>query len=835
MTVRCQLTPFFVYCAVLFLPTSNGAELLTINQENWNDTVPQGKEVDCILGDYCLRNDQIVVIIGNTDPQRHANMTTKNVGGVIIDLTFRNQSNDQLTAYYPLPPNRPLQRVPSNAQLLDSQKRTSSLTFRTEKVANQPDIEVVYQLSDGQAAVLITTTYTNNSDKELTADVQDHVRADGDSTTGVDASLNLFWAQDVYWKQAYGVVLTDKEWRYSQDKRILRYLPADQPNTKTLKLAPGKSLMVQRWLFPATDTLAVRSAAARLNGQNWLPFRLSINDAKGSIQECTIELRNAQGQSLGFARTSQLSCELPSGEYQARISAQGRELLSRDIDLSTDTQLAIELPLPGLIQARITDGEGRSIACKCEFKGRDGTPDPNFGPRSADRGVGNLQYTPDGKFECEILPGSYDLFVSHGFEYDLVQQSIKVEAGKTTEFQVKLNRSVDTSGWISADFHSHSSPSGDNTASQLGRVLNLLCEHIEFAPCTEHNRIDTYDAHLQTLNAVDRLATCSGMELTGSLLPVNHQNAFPLKLYPRTQNNGGPIIDADPVVQIERLAMWDSGNDKLMQMNHPNLVQVLCDKDLDGKPDGGFAKMLSSVDVIEVHPPEIIFEKPSELPLREKDRGNPIFHWMQMLNLGYRIPAVVNTDSHWNFHGSGWLRNYIRSTSDDPSQVQTMDMVHACERGALMITNGPYLEVKGSCQTAQGNETAELGDTLHPQDGKVLLHVRVQCANWVRVNRVQVFVNGHPLPEYNYTTGSHRSWFTDGPIVFDQTLQISTSGDAHLVVAVIGEGEKLGVVVGPENANKPPTAVTNPIFVDTDSNGFQPSRDQLGLDLPLLK
>ena len=53
---------------------------------------------------------------------------------------------------------------------------------------------------------------------------------------------------------------------------------------------------------------------------------------------------------------------------------------------------------------------------------------------------------------------------------------------RTPRLEAKLVRSVKTDGWISGDFHSHSSPSGDNTSSQLGRVLNLLCEHVEFAP-----------------------------------------------------------------------------------------------------------------------------------------------------------------------------------------------------------------------------------------------------------------------------------------------------------------------------------------------------------------
>src|SRR5690606_5992712 len=148
---------------------------------------------------------------------------------------------------------------------------------------------------------------------------------------------------------------------------------------------------------------------------------------------------------------------------------------------------------------------------------------------------------------------------------------ITVEAGRTAMLAAKLPRSVDTAGWVSTDFHSHASPSGDNTSSQLGRVLNLLAEHIEYAPCTEHNRIDTYLPHFETLKIGDRMATASGMELTGSPLPLNHQNAFPLNMKKGEQDQGGPRTDNDPVAQISRLALWDSRSEKLVQQNHPDL------------------------------------------------------------------------------------------------------------------------------------------------------------------------------------------------------------------------------------------------------------------------
>lgn len=838
------------------LSNLRAGEVVTLTPENFDQYIPAGKETDGLPGDLCMRNDKIVAIFGKADRLRNANMTVKNVGGMLIDLTSRTDSNDQLSAFYPCAPNRIL-TGPIDFTESKGSKEVARLRYRSQPVSGQPDLEVLYELKDGQNAISVTTVYTNSSDKEIVIDPQDHIRADGECTTGVDQDLRLFWAQDLFWGQAYGIVLADTSWQYAQDKRILRYIPSaptavsskepsseksaadkkENPKLPAQKLAAGQSLQIQRWIFPASDTFAVRQKAAELTNQtpSWKPLSIAIRDVKGPVQDCTIELQTSEGKSLAKARVNQLTSTIPPGKFDLSISAQGRKTVKQQIDSTTASPLEIALPLPGYVKSQITDENGLPIACKCEIRGLNDLPNPNFGPNSAIFGVGNLQYTPNGIFECELLPGAYEVIVSHGLEYDVATQRIEIAAGKTTSLQAKLVRSVKTPGWISADFHSHSSPSGDNTSNQRGRVLNLLSEHIEFAPCTEHNRIDSYEEHLQALEATNRMATCTGMELTGSLLPVNHQNAFPLIRYPRTQDNGGPVTDLDPIAQIERLAMWDKGSDKLVQMNHPNLVQIIGDRDMDGKADGGFEKMFGFTDVIEVHPPQMIFERPTSLPARDKDRGNPIFHWLQMLNLGYRITGVVNTDSHWNFHGSGWLRNYIRSTSDEPSQQDTLELVHACEKGKVLMTNGPYLEVVGRCQSASGPQSAELGDTLSTSDGKVTLHIRVQCANWVKVNRVQVFVNGQPLPEYNFKPATHPKFFEAGSLVFDQQIPITVAGDAHLIVATIGEGETLGFVAGPEHSKDPPVAVANPIFVDVDGNGFTANQDQLGLELPLQK
>ena len=422
------------------------------------------------------------------------------------------------------------------------------------------------------------------------------------------------------------------------------------------------------------------------------------------------------------------------------------------------------------------------------------------------------------------------MIISYGPEYDAVFTRVDTERGKDAVVEAKLVRSVKTDHWISADFHSHSSPSGDNTSSQLGRVLNLLCEHIEFAPCTEHNRLSTYHPHLRLLGAEKRMATCVGMELTGRPLPLNHQNAFPLVMRQHTQDNGAPTADDDPAIQIERLALWEGASEKLVQVNHPDIGWMFRDRNGDGKADSGFVGMHGKMDVIEVHPPHTIFDAPMTTSAGQT-QNNTIVNWLQLLNKGRRIPGVVNTDAHYNFHGSGWLRNYLKSPTDDPAQIRTLDVVHAAERGNLVMTSGPFMEVSLR-SSEESHVEAFPGDNLSARGGGATLKVRVQCPNWFDVDRVQVFLNGRPSSELNFTRQSSPGRFSDATLKFDQEIPIHLERDSHVIVAAIGERSKLGPVVGPEHADDRPVAVSNPIFVDVDGEGFKANDDPLG-ELPV--
>jgi hypothetical protein len=163
-----------------------------------------------------------------------------------------------------------------------------------------------------------------------------------------------------------------------------------------------------------------------------------------------------------------------------------------------------------------------------------------------------------------------------------------------------------------------------------------------------------------------------------------------------------------------------------------------------------------------------------------------------------------------------------------------MEVVHQSEHGHVVVSSGPFLSVAAKSNAAGLKGRAIPGDDLSAKDGHVDLDIKVQCPNWFDVNRVQIFVNGRPLPELNFTRRTTPDRFaSDGATRFTGKIPVELKTDAHLIVATIGEGLKLGPVMGPRWGEQPPVAVANPIFVDVDGGGFKPSGDLLGVELPI--
>ena len=832
----------------------HGPSVTVLDAKNWEHTAPKGKEVDAIIGDTVLRNEHITAVIAKPVRTRNANMTVRNVGGCLIDLSGNGSRGDQLSAFYPGRRAYPFQnhRISSgaSARIVNGQETESAyaeVVIEAPATDDRPNVRVRYRLENDQPFLLVTTEYTNSADRPLQVNLEDDIRFDTGKEQAVktpNGTGDLYSIEDQYWGHAIGVQVVgdDHAIRSRSDSRysVLEYLNGDK---KDVTIEPGKTVKLTRRLIPGENLLEVRALADSWSGKALQPFMVSTYDGSDApIASALVEIKQ-DGKLRGSGRTNkhgELETKLPPGKYEIDVTVLGVPLSESgstevEIDAVKDDGVHQSIRFgdwnPGRVVAEITDDNGRPLPCKVEFRPQGDTPKPYFGPATAEYGVFNLQYAPHGKFEQTVPAGTYEVVISHGPEYDAITKELTVAEGKETALTGQLKRSVDTSGWISSDFHSHSSPSGDNTSSQTGRVINLLCEHIEFAPCTEHNRIDTYVPILKKLGIENQVATVSGMELTGQPLPLNHQNVFPLIHHPHMQDGGGPVTNVNPETQIERIMLWDDRSEKLIQQNHPDIGWLFYDKNGDGQPDGGYSRSHEHIHVMEIHPIDVVLRNQKQLKKGESWGNTRIFNWLQLLNQGYRIPGVVNTDSHYNYHGSGGLRNWIRSKTDDPAEVEVMDLVRTSKAGQLVMSNGPFLELTVS--EPDSDETYGPGDDFEAKSRTVTAHVRVQCPNWLDIDRVFLMVNGRIHSMHDYRRNTHADKFQDGVVKFDQELELELAGDTHIIAVAGAENRTVGPVMGPSWGNSKPAALTNPVFVDIDGNGFQPNKDTLGVPLPV--
>jgi len=809
-----------------------------LTQANWEQLVPRGKEVDAIYGDVVLCNDFVTAVIARPGAARHANMTIRSAGGCLIDLAVRGRESDQLGAFFPG------RRAFAFTDLKIAESKR--LGGRAEVTVTAPgsdktaEFRTTWSLGAGDRYLTAESTWKNTTAADLTVVLEDAVRADGgkeDMPKCPDGTRRLFWFHDIHWQQAYGVHAPKFRMRSKNGNREsdLTYEP-EAGGSVVLK--PGESVSLNRLIYVNADLPAVRADHEDSigTGNRLQPGMLQVTASNRPLSGARVEL-TAGEDSLGTVVTGaegRVPVRLPAGSVKAVVTIDGQQFAPRDVTVSDgDFKLVVDEYRGGLVQLQIVDEAGRPLPAKVEFTGRDGTVTPRWAPETAEFFVKNLAYTASGTVQARLAAGEYDVTISHGPEYNAEFTKVKIEAGGTTERTVVLPRVVATEGWVSADFHSHSSPSGDNTSSQFGRVLNLAAEHVEFAPCTEHNRVSTYTDHLQALKLTGQLASVEGMELTGQPLPLNHQNVFPMRFRPRTQDGGGPVTDVSPEAQMERLAAWDDNSVKLIQQNHPDAGWLFYDKDGDQQSDSGYERSFGLMNVMEIHPIHKLLQRERfDIRNGKPAENHTALNWLQLLNQGFRIYGVVNTDSHYNYHGSGGLRIWLKSSTDDPARISSDEMRDVSREGRIIMSNGPYLEASfGEAGSAAAQVIS--GEDLRAASGKVTGRIRVQCANWLDIDTVQVLVNGRPADGLTFTRQSHPQLFGANVVKFEKTVDLQLSSDAHLVVLAGHSTQVLGSVVGPDWGTQHPTALSNPVFVDVDGGGFRANRDTLDTPLPV--
>ncbi len=808
----------------LMLSVAAGApEAFQAGEEDVEE-LPEGKEADWIFGDFVLRNDLVEAVISNDGPNRRANMSTYyGVDGVtpgcLYDLTLRGAANDQLSIFAP---SKQRGRV-SHVRVVDDGSSGEAIveTFVSAALGGGLEKTHRYIVKDGWQGIVVVTSIRNRGAEPL------KVEADAWGSFGTSGVFD-----EIHWGDA--IDPADKA-GYANG-RIAHGEIAKASMTTTLD--PSETYEAARFIaVGASPAEAVGLVLDRAGETGVVEGRITEKGAAG-VATATVYLGEGKGAIPAYPDgEGRFSFRLPAGVHAAKVEDIGRPAAETTITVKAGgkTPLAIELAKAAAIDFEVRDKGGQSIPCKAQFLGIDGTESPNLGPENRAHGCRDQYHSERGDFRVQVPPGKYRVVVTRGIEFNHHAEEVEVEAGGEVLVKAVLERVVDTGGWVSADFHNHSTPSGDNTCGTDDRVINLAAEQVEFAPTTEHNRIYDWNPHIERLGLTGEIFTVPGVELTGS---GAHLNAFPFKPRPRTQDAGAPVWNPDPRINAITLRDLQGPNPyRWVQINHPDMVENFVDRNGDGKADGGFTLLGSFVDGIETQnqrDSKILAGAPFYVaPAPGGGIGSKVeyireFVWLQLLNQGHRIWGVAVCDAH-RVHGNGvggW-RQYIPSSTDAPADIDWRELVRNSLGGPRVLSTGPFLEVQAAVGTIAGGSTTATG--------KITLNVRVQCADWIDIDRVQVLVNGRQVPELNFTRAANGGDFSDGVVKFDRDIEVPLSEDSHLIVVAIGENSDLSIGYGSSAvyASNRPCAYNNPIFVDVDGGGFQANGDTLGFDPPV--
>jgi hypothetical protein len=420
---------------------------------------------------------------------------------------------------------------------------------------------------------------------------------------------------------------------------------------------------------------------------------------------------------------------------------------------------------------------------------------PSAGPEFGERGYGDrahVHFSGDGTAELKVDPGEHRIIVSHGYEYEIRETTTMLDPGERFEFEVGLERTVQTPGVMCADYHIHTHRSPDSPDSPVLKVLGLVADGLEIPIRSDHEWVNDFQPLIEELGVDDWAFGIGGEELT--TFAWGHFGVFPLVEDESVNGSAVPWVGMLPP------AVFDAARARPEQpvviINHPR----------SGGSLGGYfaAAGYDNVDGTVVTPALWDEEFTLVEVFNDDDfdsvRDGTVADWFSLLNFGRPIFAVGSSDSHGIFGSPvGYPRTCLNLGTDDPHAL-TADLVRdATAQGHSVISGGLYMTVEGPGGEGPGDRIAGAGENA-------IFQVTVQAASWIRgVSKIEVFVDGVEVQEIDITEDSDPL----SAVHFSGEIEVPVATDGTWVVFHAGATEDLS----PIHPGSMPFAASNPIFL----------------------
>ncbi len=531
---------------------------------------------------------------------------------------------------------------------------------------------------------------------------------------------------------------------------------------------------------------------------------------------------------------------LPVGDWEIMAHRHGRpdtERIPITVTEGGEVPLRLALQRSAVVDFFTWDESGQALPAKITVTRIDGQAwrDPVLGDGFIAGQPELVLFPAHGHVQAELAPGRYQALASRGVEYEW--DAVELEVGLNEQLRVDLavHRSVDSAGWIAADFHVHHAVSHDSGISSEARVASMACEGVEFFVSTDHDYIWDHSPTVETMDMERWLKTAGGVEVT--TLELGHYIGWPLT-QDTLADSGGAFdwtgMEPQDIISDLRQAGKRGGYRPLVQVPHPRsgilgyFDQYGYDPDMGvpgvaGEPGTlfnmpgamtlfnpviqGSSRMSMDMDAVEVingkslryirtptqseldafaagediTPFDILVrtaEEQEAFILGEDGFGyghrGQIEDWFTLLNMGYRTTALANSDSHGATSiESGCPRNYVLSETDDPAYIDPQAVADAVRDHQVVATYGPLVTLQVDGQP--------IGSEVIPSGEEVEIEVAVQAPTWMDIDRVQLYENGQLIREWLVPGGQRAA------DRFHEAVLLVPKQDSWYVAMAVGE------------------------------------------------
>jgi hypothetical protein len=427
-------------------------------------------------------------------------------------------------------------------------------------------------------------------------------------------------------------------------------------------------------------------------------------------------------------------------------------------------------------------------------------PPSSFGELVYPNGRSHVAFTVDGRATLRVEPGDYHVIVSRGYEYELAStdnDGIAVAEDTVVPFTVELERVVDTTGVMCADYHIHTHRSPDSPDAPDLKLRGLIADGLEIPIRSDHEWINDFQPLIEARDLTQYAFGIGGEELT--TFAWGHFGVFPVNQDENAVNGSAiswvgrlpPAVFADVRARPEQ---------PVLIINHPRS---------GGRLGGyfnaaGFDPTTGMVGYPDHWDEDFTIVEVFNDGDFDRFRDETVRDWFGLLAQGRRVFAIGSSDSH-SIQGSpvGYPRTCLALGIDDPTMLNANMVRDATRDGHSTISGGIYLTVVGPDGSGPGDDVEIDGTTA-------TFDVTVQAASWIEgIDRLEVIVDGESVETISITEADRDPLLAQ--IRFRADIEVDVAAAGSWVVFHAGTSE--GSDLAPVHPGRRAFAVSNPVFV----------------------